>query len=308
MTDDSVSRNLATAWEYQRIWSLTANRLRKEITRLRGVILILAIAGAVLVTVGAQVSDTSEVGGRVASALGAAALAVSPVISRTKLGKDSVSNWIRARSASEGLKSEVYLYRAGADPYGDDDRDAALAACYNEILDNVNDISLHAADVKPDTKGLPPEMDPEAYIELRVNAQADGYYLRTAARLKGNLKQLRTLEFVLGIVATLLALAATLPLESFATGAAAWVAVATTAGAAVAAHIAANRYEHLITTYRATARQLKSIRDDWLDRDPANRMSASDFIHASENAVSVENQGWMAKWTERPESAEAEGS
>ena len=86
------------------------------------------------------------------------------------------------------------------------------------------------------------------------------------------------------------------------------MAVATTAGAAVAAHIAANRYEHLITTYRATARQLKSIRDDWLDRDPANRMSASDFIHASENAVSVENQGWMAKWTERPESAEAEGS
>ena len=307
MTDDNVSSNLASAWEYQRIWSLTANKLRKEITRLRGVILILAIAGAVLVTVGAQVSDAFQAR-RILSGLGAAALAAAPVISRTKLGKDEVSDWIRARSASEGLKSEVYLYRAGADPYGDDDRDAALAARYNEILDNVNDISLHAADVKPDTKGLPPEMDPEAYIELRVNAQADGYYLKTAARLKGNLKQLRTLEFVLGAVAALLALAATLPLDWFATGAAAWVAVATTAGAALAAQIAANRYEHLITTYRATARQLKSIRDDWLDRDPANRMSASDFIHASENAVSVENQGWMAKWTERPESAEAEGS
>ena len=128
MTDDSVSRNLVSAWEYQRTWSLTANKLRKEISRWQGVILILAIAGAVLVTVGAQVSDTSELAGRVLSGLGAAALAASPVISRTKLGKDGVSNWIRARSASEGLKSEVYLYRAGADPYGDTHRDTALAA------------------------------------------------------------------------------------------------------------------------------------------------------------------------------------
>lgn len=296
-----MSSALETAWERQRVWSLTANALNRRITVWRTVILLLAVAGAALVTLGAQLSGSWSLAGRVLSGLGAAALAVTPLIRRSRLGKNSVAEWNRARSASEGLKQQVFLYQSDADPYGVEDRDGILTKRTAEILDSVQDLTLYAAPVKADNKPLPPRLEPDAYIAHRVDTQIDGYYRPKAALMAQRLNQFRRLEYVLVLAAAGIgALAAVVASESVTTRVGAWVAVITTAGAALAAHIAATRYEYLVTTYIATANRLQSIRNTWLDQPAETRMSPSDFVHTCEDAISVENQAWMAKWAESP--------
>ena len=171
-----------------------------------------------------------------------------------------------------------------------------LAESTREILDAVRDLELRAAGVEPDDKAFPPRMDPQTYIEQRVDAQIDGYYRPKAKEIARRLGQFRALEFVLASVAAALAAIATFA----ATGIAAWVAVVTTAAVAVTAHIAATRYEYLASTYGATANRLQSLRDQWVDLPPEARPTPSDFVHRCEDAISVENQAWMAKWVADP--------
>jgi hypothetical protein len=77
-----------------------------------------------------------------------------------------------------------------------------------------------------------------------------------------------------------------------------WVAVVTTAGAAVTAHLAAARYDHQAITYFATANRLAGLRDAWL-ADPERHLPArvAQFVDACEHAISTENEAWLAEWT-----------
>jgi hypothetical protein len=81
---------------------------------------------------------------------------------------------------------------------------------------------------------------------------------------------------------------------------AAWVAVITTMIATLTAYIAAERYQYLIVSYQATARQLDMLKTAWLaqgqpEADVAKRHA---FLRDCEEAISIENQGWMARWSE----------
>lgn len=78
-----------------------------------------------------------------------------------------------------------------------------------------------------------------------------------------------------------------------------WVAVVTTASAAVTAHLAASRFDHQAMIYYSTADRLTNLRDEWLvmpdrlDPDIIGR-----FIDDCEHAISTENEAWLAKWSE----------
>ena len=71
------------------------------------------------------------------------------------------------------------------------------------------------------------------------------------------------------------------------------VPVVTTVATAVAAYIAAARYDHLVIGYLRTAQRLEHLRQEQL-AGPAGAPAA--FIDACEAAISVENQAWMARW------------
>jgi hypothetical protein len=271
------------------------------------VILALAVAGAGLVTLGTQLTADWSLVGRAASGLGAAALVLIPFIRRNRLGKDSVAEWTRARSASEALKSEVFLYQSRADPYGNSNRDRELAEGTGQILDDVKDLNQYAAGISPDDTPPPPPLDPDGYIEHRVDKQIDGFYRPKAATGARRLRQFRALESSLVLTAAGIgAVAAFVPSESIATGVGAWVAVVTTAGAAIAAHVEANRYEYLVNAYSAQADQLEFERNSWRGESGDKRISASDFVHRCENVISVQNQKWMAKWAQTPETARSQ--
>lgn len=54
MTDHTIPRTLTWAWEQQRIWSLTVNRLKHHLDRARTTALIITLTTAVLAVAATQ--------------------------------------------------------------------------------------------------------------------------------------------------------------------------------------------------------------------------------------------------------------
>ena len=76
-----------------------------------------------------------------------------------------------------------------------------------------------------------------------------------------------------------------------------WVPVVTTVSGALAAHIAATRYEFLLVEYARTAAQLERLRDGRQTlTDPDQAAYADDeFVAQCERVISDQNEAWMAK-------------
>src|SRR5690242_8302231 len=117
MGDGARARELVgSVWEWQSVWSQTANRLKTRIDRLRSAMLALAVASAVLTTLAAQVASVQQPAGKVLAVLAGVSVGLVPVV-RSRLGRDAVSRWTRARAVSEELKAEVFEYLADVGPY-----------------------------------------------------------------------------------------------------------------------------------------------------------------------------------------------
>jgi hypothetical protein len=137
----------------------------------------------------------------------------------------------------------------------------------------------------------------EAYVKARVEDQIDGYYLRQAtsvARQGAAWRRVQSLLLLVG--AGLGALVAFAPRL----GLGAWVAVLTTVAGAFGAHIEASRFDHLTVSYRTTASRLQALRDEWRDALSKRALAPDEkagFVDRCEDAISVENEAWMAGWT-----------
>jgi hypothetical protein len=269
--------------------------LKGGLTRWRAIALGLTIAGAVLATLAVQVAELSSPAGKGLALAGALAVALAPVV-RGRFGSPVVQDWTRARSTSEAVKSEVFMYLAGTGRYRDADRDHQLQDQVEVIQRDAGDLLLHTAGLQPVARGLPPVKDVDSYVEQRVTGQVDGYYRPQAAVQQRRLAQVRQAEFVLGGAgAGLAAVGATWQLNSTTV----WVPVLTTVTAALTAHAAAGRYEYLLVEYLRTAAELKRLRSRYQrSADHGRSESAEDeLVEACEHVISVQNEGWMAKLT-----------
>jgi hypothetical protein len=291
------------AWRDQRRWSHAASRLKKRIVRWRTTALALAIAGAVLATLATQIGLDSDVG-RGLSVAAAVVLALVPVIRAARLGRDRIEAWTRARSVSEGLKEEVYLYLTGTPPYDGTGRDAELGKRTYSMTDDAEDLAGHTLGCPAEDALLPAVDGVESYLRERVQPQIDRYYTPGAARHQRRLTQLRTVEFGLALLGALLgAVAAATGLDAVG----AWVAVVTTVGAAITAHIAAARHEHVVLTYLSTVRQLRARVAQWRDGTDHSPGAAARLVRDCEDVISRENESWMAAWS-RDDGGKAEAA
>src|SRR5262249_53196115 len=76
---------------------------------------------------------------------GAVLLAVVSFVTSRLLTGAQITNWVRARTASEALKREAYKYAASAAPYDDPlKRDAALNGEREQIEKDVDDLLASA--------------------------------------------------------------------------------------------------------------------------------------------------------------------
>lgn len=289
---------VATVWQRHRIWSAAAGRLKSGIVRWRSTALLLGAAGAVLQTLAATMPASAA--STTAAVLGAVALVIVPIVTSNFLTGDRIKAWLRARSVSEGIKSEAYRFRTRAEPYADGDA-ARLRANCRKMEVWADTLATELAKVAPDAKPPPAWLQPDDYLKRRINDQVEAYYRPEARRNASLADGCRWLSLGLSTSAALLgAVAAALKLGAHAgTGAdviGAWIAVLTTLGASVIAHAAASRFTENARSYFATARQLEDLRDDWIARGrPGDVGQWSAFVAACEETISAENRAWMAK-------------
>lgn len=283
------SVQLTWAWAHQRIWSQAANRLKQRIDQARLTALLLGIATAVLAVAAYQTDGLSKPTGQSLSAAAAITAGLATILQR-RVSRGQIKDWTRARSASEGLKTEIYSYLGGGTSYTSTDRDQRLGARTSSIVQAVNDLQRHTLGIEPDSKPLPLVDDTGSYVAVRVNDQINNYYDKKALIYERRVRRLRAAGDLLGVTAVVLAAVA----AAFGIGTlAAWVPVVTTIGTSVVAYIAAARYDHLVIEFLRTSQRLERLCREFRD-DPGQNPAA--FVDACEAAISVENQGWMARW------------
>ena len=228
------------AWRRQSVWSQTADRLKAGPSRSWRFRLGLTVAAAALALAGSQVRAVS-LPASIALAV-AAALAMATVgLLRGRQNVEQVRPWTRARSVSEALKTEVFLFLAESGVYAGPDRDRRWKRRRSGWSTRQASCSDTPRECRPRSRALPAVHDVGSYLDVRVRqSQLEGYYEPKARLLRQRLRSLKAAEVTLALVAAGLAAVA-----AISSSVGAWAAVATTAGAAVAAYIAAERYEFL---------------------------------------------------------------
>ena len=226
-------------WRRQSIWSQTADKLKAGPDRLRKLRLALTVAAAALALAGSQLKRVNLPGSITLAVAAALALAAVGLLrGRPAPGSanvEQVRRWIRARSVSEAIKTEVFLFLTKSGRYDAPDRDRRLEAEVQRLEHEAGNLQQHTSRVQAKDRPLPTVHDVDSYPEIRVRqSQLDGYYEPKARLMQQRLRALKTAEVTLALIAAALAAVA-----AISPSVGAWAAVATTAGGALAAYIAA---------------------------------------------------------------------
>ncbi len=280
------------AWQRQSVWSQTANRLKAGPGRSWSVRLALTVAAAALALAGAQLRQVSRPASVALAVAAALSLAVVGLL-RGRQNVEQTRRWTRARSVSEALKSEVFLFMTHSDAYQGPDRESQLDAEVQRLEREAGDLHRFTEGVQARVRQLPTVHDVASYLQVRVRqSQLEGFYEPKARLVRQRLRVLKATEVSLALTAAVLA-----ALAAVSSDVGAWAAVATTAGGAVAAYAAGQRYEYLWIEYSRTADELRRLLDRGTAAD-GRILSGPELIRECEQVISVQNQGWMAKWGE----------
>jgi hypothetical protein len=285
---------LDTLWRQQSMWSRTANRLKRRIDRARTVALVDTIAIAVLGTVAGLLTGHDLTASRLLAAAAAFGAALLPILGPAWSGT-ALQNWTRARSVSEALKGEIYLWLARAGHYRDDPTGERLRERVDRIRSEAVDLLVHRLGIVAEQRDLPLVCDAHSYFAVRVGGQIDNYYRPRAAQVHGRLRRFRIVEIALSAAsAAIAAVAVSAPGTSLTP----WIAVITTITAALAVHVAATRYEYQRMEYLRTADRLEQLKARAGSSTSPEELD--DLVLAAESVISVENQAWMVRLAEEP--------
>jgi hypothetical protein len=287
------------AWHRQSVWSQTADRLKEGPSRVRGLRLALTVAAAALALSASQVKAVS-LGASIGLAAAAALALAGAGLLRGWVSPDQARRWTRARSVSEAVKTEMFLFLARSGAYEAADADRRLEAEVGRLEREAGDLQRYTAGVRATERSLPDVHDADSYLDVRVRQSLlEGYFEPKALLMRQRMRLLKAAEVTLALIAAALAAtAAAWP------GVAAWAAVVTTAGGAVAAYIAGERYEFLWIEYSRTASELRRLLSRRTAAD-GRPLSDSELVQECEQVISAQNQAWMAKWGEEDVMPEA---
>lgn len=280
--------------EYQK-WSAISRSMKTKENRFRDWAAYLGLGGAALGAAAGVAPETSLAGIPVASALGSAsagAVGFATYLSQKILKPEGQRPWTRARSLAEALKRAVWLSLFSVPPYDGSNADLVLEKRAEAFRENtVKDLPIEA---QPAVENKPPPSPAgvEDYVRSRMQEQID-WYARRVAEFTAKVTKWKRVSGVLGLLASASGLSM---LTRF--GLSSWVPVLTTATAAVAAHLASQRYQTLIPLYQDTERALRFRLARWrnLSDDQRTDEEARSLIQDSEEIMARENESWRAEW------------
>ncbi|GKQ41546.1 DUF4231 domain-containing protein [Streptomyces sp. A012304] len=281
-------------WRTQSIWSQAADRSKAGIDRARTVTLCCAVTAGVLGVAASQLMGVSAHLGRTLSFLALLAAGAAPLAAH-RAAPDRVREWTRLRSVSEELKSQAYVYLAKLDHYRDPaGRDAELLRRAEEMQSQAADLLPALRGIRPADRPLPPVTDVTGYLARRLRGQLDGYYRPKAEEMARRARRVERSGIALAALAALLgAVAGAFTVDQ----AAAWIPVVAAISAAVVSHGASARFVTLEIEYSTTADELERLLRWWQRLETPTDADADRLAQRTEHIVSVQNEGWMAKWT-----------
>ncbi|MEL7475620.1 MAG: DUF4231 domain-containing protein, partial [Cyanobacteria bacterium J06555_12] len=289
------SQDLLLVWEEYRRAAKRSRQLKQKVNAYRISGLLLVVTGAILGVLASQL-DTLEQLSKIFAVASAILLGVAAFLSGHVLDSQYEKQWVVARSQAEALKSQAYIYLVQSSPYNGPDRDEKLSSKMQEILGEffVEPVSLTE---KEKTEKLPDNwLSMDDYLERRVNDQIRKYYEPKAIEYQQKLKLLKSLSFGLGLSGAVLGGISAADID----WSSAWVAVIGTISGAVAAFTFAGRYRYLMTSYTLTARRLKWTHNAWQRlSDSEKSQKLGTFVHKFEDVFSIENNSWVAEWTNK---------
>ena len=284
------------AWELQRRWSMLAKRTAGAIARWRAANLMLILLGSVL---GALAAQLSGAWGALAGPLGAAsalALAFAAFIQSRLLTQERIRLRIRSRAAAESLRGIVFQYLAKVPPFDGENRGELLGDRVGQVgrlTDQPGEAALLLA-AAVDGRPLPNVAGIADYVRERAVDQR-AWHARRAGETLALAKRWRGAQLAATAVATALAaLGGVVSAVNLST----WVAVATTAAAALAAHLAASQYDRIADSYARTALALDALLAEF-DPDTEDVHRAGRFVAATERVLAAENEAWVAVFSAR---------
>ncbi|WP_026178726.1 DUF4231 domain-containing protein [Streptomyces hokutonensis] len=280
-------------WRAQSVWSQAANRYKVAIARARLAVLSAGIAAGVLGTASAQLMAPSPQAGRAFAFLALLAAGSAPLVGRGA-APDRVRDWIRLRSVSEELKSQAYVYLAGLGRYRRlAERDAELRSQTDMVLAEAADLEPTIHGIRPAVRPLPAVTDSASYVTGRLRHQLERYYRPKAHEMASRARLVERWGQTLAAVAVVLGgLAGALQLGQ----AAAWIPVVAAVSAAVLSHGASARYVAQQIEFSTAAGELERLLHWWQRCDHPTEEDADLLVERTEHVVSVQNEGWMAKW------------
>lgn len=282
---------LLSLWRQHASWAQTAAKLRARRARWRTIVLTLIFGGAGLQTL--AVALEHEGARRCVGACGVFALLAVAVLSGRFLRPDEMRKWQRSRCVSEGIKSEIYAYRAGAAPYVGEQALEQLRLKVGSIVDWARDMASEV-DVGPMSRPLPPPLSAELYVQRRVVRQIDRYYDHATNSARHALL-FHWIQIALVVLTAVLGAAVTIFSADKAL-LASWIAVLTTMVGGVAAYAAGSRFELRATNALAAVHELQDLVDDWRAAGKnAPSHEWSEFVRACEEVISADSRCWMAK-------------
>jgi len=280
------------AWRRHRRWSIAAGNGRARLDRWRRVNLILLAVGAVLGAVAAQPSWPRGLTAT-AAGLAAFALATAGIVQQRFLNADEVARWTGARAASEALKTEVFSYLAGVAPYDGTDRDRVLDTQVEAVQDKAAALMVDLQRTPPDDRALPEVHDLSSYVANRASQQANWHRSKINEHVQAA-RRIRWAELAATLTAALLgAIGAAFDTR----GLAVWIGVATTIGAALAAHLSATQHDRIAASYATTADRLDLLIEH-LPAEPDAGIRAQ-FVADVESRLAAQNESWLGFFTPR---------
>ena len=288
----TVDDVLAWVWNQQSVWSQGADNLKKSLFNKRTMVLWLTVLASILATLGVQIAEVWPLWGRGLAGAAAAAVGLVTLVSQGTTRKH-VQTWTRARSVSEGLKGEVFMFLAGVAPYRGADRAEALKAAADKIISEAHEATRCTIAITPISRALPVVADVDTYVSWRIRPQIENYYRPQSQAMQRLADRYRCAINALAVLALLLtSISALTGWQHFA----GWAPVATTVIAAVAAHGAVNRYDAIALEYARTAQQLERLLLERPSETGPHRQSDDDrFVAEAEAVISLQNESWMVR-------------
>jgi hypothetical protein len=214
------------------------------------------------------------------------------------------NKWIFLRASAEGLKKEIFRYRARVDIYSDEDtrkrsRDIQLHRKEETISRKLMQTEVNLSAL-PDYDGpIPPRgrdtlaevddgfsvLSPERYLKYRLEHQLEFYQKRTI-KIARQMKLLQWLIYILGGIGTLFV----------AIGLEIWLALTTTLVTAISAFLEYRQLEKNLIRYNQTASELASLRSWWYALSIAEQADPHNFsllVSQTETTIYSEHSTWV---------------